>query len=334
MAASAGMRDMTRNAIMRNVRGVHRLVWLGSVAAMIGAAAGCGSDSPVETQPDDAVQFWRVMMTQRAVTMAVNQTLQLTATAQNGAGSVLTGLPMPTFQSTNTSAVTVDTHGVLHALATTTTAMVIASLTVDGITAADTIPVVVTTASHAFKSLSLPPADSTKISISGGASATARPVDSADAPLSGLSIRYWVSDPYIATIGTTGSLAGVARGTVWAYASTTSYGVTSTDSVEYMVTNPLTATMYFYGSTYASFYPLGFYPTTPVVIAAGGSVTVWNYSGATGSLTFGADSLKVTGGNLTSFGSFASATRTFPTLGQYTLTDGSGLSASIYVVAP
>jgi len=202
-----------------------------TVAAVIGVAAGCGTDSSVATRPNDAQQLWHLVINQRAVTIAVNQTLQLTTTAQNGSGVALTSLPTPTFQSTNPG-VTVNAQGVIHAIAPTTTDTVVASLTAGGVTVVDSIPVVVTAAPYAFKSLSIQPTTgSAKVAIGASKSVVAAASDSSDAPLYGLNIRYWVSNPYIAAVTYYGYLAGVSRGTVWVYASTTSYGVTSTDSV-------------------------------------------------------------------------------------------------------
>jgi hypothetical protein len=304
---------------------------VGAMSVVMGAAAGCGTDSRVATQPNDAVQFWRLVGNQRAITIAVNQTLQLTATPQNGVGVTLSSLPTPTFTSTDTTTVKVDASGVLHAIAPTTTATVIASLTVGGVTAADTIPVVVTTTREAFKSLSLRPAGSAQAPMKVNTPVTTLATDSSDHQLYNLSIRYWVSDPTVASISTFGYLYGSAKGTVWVHASTTSYGVTASDSVQYTITNPVAVTMYYYGTLY-SFYP-PFYTDT-ISVGVNGTVTVYNYSGSVAAMNFGSDSLKVTGGNIPSLGLYSGAARTFPTVGRYTIVDQAGHTGLIVVLPP
>jgi hypothetical protein len=297
----------------------------------MGVAAGCGSDSAVATRPNYTENLWSLTIDQRAVTLAANTTLQLTTTPRNGSGATLASPPAATFHSSDSTKVTVDANGLLHGIAPTAATTVTATMTVDGVTKADTINVVVTATKQAFKSLAIQ-AGAAKVAVGSSVSAAATATDSSGLSLYGLSIRYWVSDVTIATIGTSGYVAGVARGSVWVYASTTSYGVTSRDSVQYTVTNPSSVSTAYYGTTYLTTFGAFYHDT--VFVGAGGTVTVANYTTTPTAFNFGADSLKVTGGNISTLATYQSASRTFPTEGRYYIYDPAGHTGLIVVLPP
>lgn len=90
-------------------------------------------------------QFASLTLTPESAFVTPNGTVQLTATPRDGAGTALSGLGAPAFTSTNAAVATVSASGVVTGVANGT-ASIIASLTVDGVTRADTSAMTVGTA--------------------------------------------------------------------------------------------------------------------------------------------------------------------------------------------
>lgn len=128
--------------------------------------AGCGGLEPVASYKpitDAARLFLSLTLDQRAITLstlAPYDTLQLTATPRDGTGAPMSGLPAPTFTSSDTTVVWVTPAGELQARAAGS-ATVIAEVRADGnIRHADTATVAVTadvTAPPALATFSIEP---------------------------------------------------------------------------------------------------------------------------------------------------------------------------------
>jgi hypothetical protein len=120
-----------------------------SAGLLAGGVVACsGADVADPRIPTPADAYWTLALPSRAITMstvAPYDTLQLTATAYSATGAVLTGLPAPTY-TTSDSSVRVSATGLLTARAVRSGVQVIATLTYDGVRLADTAIINVTDA--------------------------------------------------------------------------------------------------------------------------------------------------------------------------------------------
>jgi len=127
---------------------VRRTALRGVLLALV--VAGCDRLTPVAPYTpttDPAQLFLSLTLDHRTITMstlAPYDTLQLTATPRDGTGAPMTGLPAPTFTSSDTTAVRVTPGGLLQARAAGS-ALIIAEIRADGnVRQADTAYVTVT----------------------------------------------------------------------------------------------------------------------------------------------------------------------------------------------
>jgi len=291
------------------------------------AAAGCSGDSPASLPTDLTAMPWTLRQDIGAATVAVGGTQQLTVTATRLDGDTV-ATPALTFTSGDVNKVTVTAAGLVTGVAVTTTAVpVIASAFVNGVTLADTTMVVVTATARAFNTFSIHPAptDSARLPQGGSRFLTFKATDSSGAAITTLSVKYQSLDPRIISISY-GSLLGTLRGSAKLVASTTSYGVTRVDTVEYTVTYPMTAYTYVYATA-------PFFTNKLPIVGVGGSVSWYNYSGAPATLTFSDSTGVVGGGNIVNLAAYAGATRTFTVPGNYVVSDGAGHTMTVGVLA-
>jgi hypothetical protein len=263
----------------------------------------------------------------------------------NYQGDTLTMMPAPTYLSLDTSKVTVTQDGLVTAVKpSTSSVLVVASLMVDGITNADTIPVIVTRGAHTFGSLSLRARvpDSTKVGYGASKSLSVTTKDGDGQPLSGLAIKYQSLDPLIATITGT-QVYTAAKGVARIVATSTSYGVTLADTTHIVVTNPMTQTFTFNSPASVAAGSPPFTSSGYGIIGSGGTVT-WLNLGVTPStsVTFldGADSLALpvpgslgaAGGNITTLTPFSRQSRVFIKPGRIRFQDAAGDTGSFVVI--
>jgi hypothetical protein len=260
------------------------------VSSVLAAAAlvvgGCSGDAAVAPPPvtDVSQTYWALTLDYHAVTVstvAPYDTIRLTAIPRNAAGEPLSGLPAPTFTSTDLERVQVDADGLVHARKVGNKVRVVATLAHGNLVHADTVLITVTnTASPpvlATLSIHPVPPDSAKLAVSTTKVVAARLLKADSTAISGLAVYYTSTDPTTATIDrTTGRIIPVRPGTVTIIASATAYGITKADTLPYVVGYPVlmpvtvTTQVNASGQVEASFDP------NVITIGTGGTVLIVN----------------------------------------------------------
>lgn len=246
-----------------------------SSAAEIGAwlltatlLAGCGGLEPVAPYSpitDPAALFMSLTLDHGAINLSTATPYdeqQLTATPRDANGAPMSGLPAPTFRSSDTTKVWVSPEGLLQARQPGSRIRVIAELVADGnIRHADTAMVNITsnTAPPTLDVLSLEPVDGSAdwpiapvsslwgqylfVIASGRSFQPAfnlKALDPDGNPVPGLTIEYESLDPDVVSINpVSGSLSLAQPGEARLIARTTAYGVTRADTALFTVTLPL-----------------------------------------------------------------------------------------------
>ncbi len=297
-------------------------------ALLLFGMAACSAGDVVSLPPKEATDlFWAVRNNAKPLTVAVGESYQLTAKSFNASGAVITDLPKPVFRSVDSTRVHVDSNGLVTGRIATDGIDVIASLTINGVTRADTTPVAVTAQRHAIKSFKLQTAGGDAIpsvvAIGSYIWISVDITDSSDAPVFGTAVTVFPLDSRIA-IGSVSLISGKALGKTKVVAQATSYGRVFADTVEVGVIYATSATVYFGpGALYSD----------AVVLGVGGSIT-WNnnsYLQTPANIKF-EEPDKVTGGDVPLINYMETATRTFPTVGIYKYTNTlSGAKGTIYV---
>lgn len=314
----------------REIRGVIRGTML--AGAFIGAVAACTSDDSVSIMhPDASKLFWALEANAKAVTVAIGGTQQLSAAALYASGDTMPDVPRPTFMSLETSKVTVDSNGMVTGVSVTSGVDVIASLTIDGLTHADTIVVAVTPTASTISTFAMVglggvPVDS-NMTINGFTLLDYKATDASGDDVFGLAVSVRALDPLTLTAGSS-YLQGNVIGKTKVIMSSLSYGQFLADTVEFRVLYASAINVYTSGETEAG--PMSFSPNA-VVIGTGGTVTWYNYfyGQLPASIIFDpADVDKIPDGNIDGMNWFDVASRTFPVAGTYkytnTLNGGTG----------
>lgn len=280
---------------------------------------GCSGDDPVEVRlADPKTFFWALSLDIQNTTVAIGGTQQVVATPRNSAGEALDGLPVPVFSSMDTTKVTVTQNGVITGLEETSGIGVIATLTTNGITHADTTMVAVTPESHTPASLTVvrdPGGE--MLAVNDYVPLTVVVTDVNGDTLNGLSIELESLNPNILT-PSAGELAMYASGlgTGRILVRTTSYGVTLSDTVQYSVGYPMLNSIIAQRVDVNG--PLIFSPSA-VVIGVNGSVAWLNFGDGPINVTFENGLENVEGGNIDDLEpfDFSNGTRTFLAAGTY-----------------
>jgi hypothetical protein len=332
MAASIAMRNPSSSP----ARALSSFTTLCAAGLLFGVSA-CSGDSPVALETDSATLYWALHTDIPAATVALGGTQQLTATPVYPSGGAIAGLAAPSFRSADSSKVKVTTGGLVTGVALTPGTAIIASLTVNGVTNVDTTLVAVTATSAVVTDFVLD--GSAPYTVTSGSSKFIMPSvrDNHGVPLFGLAVKYRSLDTITAAIQPqTGAavLSGMLAGKVLVIATTTSYGVTVTDTIEYRVVNPTSITINCVGS--ATPFPGAptYFPTGPYLIQTGGSINFSNASGAAQSITFTTGLANVPGGNIASLSPGPPVTRTFPTAGSYRFVDAYGNAGLVVAQDP
>lgn len=230
----------------------HRRFRLAAIS-VAGLIVGCLSDAPAgPLNPEEGSAYWALTLDHQAITLSLApsyETIQLTATPRTPAGDPIAGLGAVTFTSSNPALVQVDDNGLVTALTSTFGVQIIAKLTANGITHADTAAVVVTTDDPppTIASFSIHPAasDSAKFALKGSLTESFRnltPVilDENDVEQFGYPVRFKSLDPTVATIDALGgTITGVRTGPVKFVATMTAFGTTWVDTLPYEIGLPL-----------------------------------------------------------------------------------------------
>jgi len=214
--------------------------------------AACADSHTAPTTPRDRgeiMSFARI--DQRAVVVALADSLPLTIHAVSLEGTPVAGTPTVRYTSSDSTKVLVRPNGTLVPV-TVTGASVPVMVAVDykGVTAVDTTYVQVTAAREdvVALSLALPPGDS----VRRGAGdlvmpATTFQLRNGDTTY-GLFVRFEARSRQVRTYPGLMALSAFAEGPVWIYASATIHGVAVADSIRYEFTAPVLANGYLYSS--------------------------------------------------------------------------------------
>lgn len=244
----------------------HRIGWL--LGAIL--AGGCGGLEPVAPYSpvtDPAQLFMALELDHAAANLATFdgfRELQLTATPLDALGRPISGLPAPTFRSSDTTRVFVTPEGLLQARRSATAVQVIAEIVAPGnIRQADTILVNVLQTSVAppvLDVLTLQPDDPEEAVLgmwtftaalanqqlvrAGARNHQANPplraLDVNDSTVTGLVVEYESLNPDVLTVHPRFGLRDrLQPGEAAIVVRTTAYGVTRVDTAHFTVTNPV-----------------------------------------------------------------------------------------------
>jgi plastocyanin len=247
--------------------------------------------------------------------VAAGGTLQLSATPVNASGTAMSGLPAPTWTTSDAAVATVSGSGVVSGVGAGT-ATITASLTAAGATRTAGVQVTVTRPAGAtFASLALSPA-SGAVAAGSALPLTATPRDGSGQAMTGLpAATFTTSNASVASVSPAGIVTGVAAGTATITASLTSGGVTHTATATITVTASAPPPGGG-GSSSATVRGLehAFSPAS-VTITPGGTVT-WTMVDDEHDVTW--TGAAPPGGNIPKMDEGESVRRTFPTAGTYT----------------
>lgn len=331
VASTDRLKEMNMSINKTTTRKHRLLSSLALVTLAFGAVAACGSDkelSGVDLNPDQL--FWSLDFNYHGVTLSTDasrpeyNTLQLIAVPRTVNGDAIEGLGRPTFTSSDTTAVVVDSTGLITARkAKAAPVMIVARLASPEhqLTNYDTAYVVVTDDVNPPASFAISTGRTT-YGIGYDTIVKARLADAAGDPITGVKVSYWSSDPGVASIDTGGVFQPKKEGVVKIAASTISYGVFYTDTLTLTIGPPevFEVSLVAGPTAFAAFYP------AEVTIKAGQGIA-WNSSIATGAkygdVTFddptnvGPSPVTGESGNMAPF-ILRKNIRTFPIPGTYT----------------
>ncbi len=269
-------------------------LWLALLGLTVGA---CNSDTVTSTSDDAATAYWALELDHHGITLAIAapyDTLRLTATPRTVDGTPIAGLPAVRFSTSNGLTVAVDSNGLLTAIDLTPGATIVASLTANGITHADTAIVAVTDdpAGLTVASFSLQPApgDSAKYALAGTLLEPYRflsptVLDPNGDPLFGLPVHFTSLDVTTASIDPFGGVvAGVRPGPVRFVATMTAYGESFTDTLAYTIGLPGYARIFVLGPYDTQHSPVGSFSPDSVRMGVGAVVEWWNFGIPVGEL--------------------------------------------------
>jgi hypothetical protein len=246
----------------------------------------CGDKSDLTgTHRDPDQLFWALTLNYHGVTLSIDSTqpqyhtLQLVATPRTVTGEPIEGLGTATFTSSDTTAVVVDSTGLIRARKPKSAPVLIVarlSSPTDAITNYDTAYVVVTDTVNPPATFEMHPGRTT-YGIGFDTVMKARMTDTHGNPLTGVKVSYVSSDPGVASIDSGGLFQPKKEGTVTIVASTISYGVAYADTIDLTIGPPEVFEVSLVAGTNAL---AAFYPDT-ITIKAGQGVA-WNSSLGTG----------------------------------------------------
>jgi plastocyanin len=282
------------------------IVALALALSACGGGGAAGTPSEVEPGGGGTSAPASLALNHTTASIAAGGTLQLSATPVNAGGAAMTGLPAPSW-STSDAAVATVSGGMVSGVGPGT-ATITATLTAGGATRTAIATVTVTPRAPSFTSLVL---TGGTVAVGATLPLAATALDQNGKPMSGLPApSYVTSDASRATVSAAGVVTGVAAGSATITASLTAGGVTRTAAA----TVTVTATPQGGSSATVRGLEHAFSPAS-VTITPGGTVT-WTMVDDEHDVTWtGAAPPQ---GNIPKMDEGDSVTRTFPTAGTYT----------------
>jgi hypothetical protein len=247
----------------------------------------------------------------------VGETQQITATPFDGQQQPIIDAPAATFTSEDSTRVAVSADGTISAKSTTNGPLrIFASLQYTGTTRKDTVYVQVTSTAPTANALTIAPTDSAKLGATSSATLPHTITAVGGDTIRSVPVYYWSEDPQRATVNsTTGSVKGISPGKVKIYASATVYGVALIDSTELTITNPVSASPYYYNNKWS---------LSSILLEPGGIIDFTNYTSSPIDIVF-SDPSKAEAvnpgdpsGNIAPFPSSSNPARRFTVPGTYT----------------
>ena len=290
-----------RSVILTTIRNL--TVLGGVVASLSGGLTGCGSDSTSPVRLDRANVVWALRVNQHAVTLAVDDTMQLHATARNPQGDSIPLTGAVHYQASDSSII-VNANGLItgkyETVSRSLPAFVIASLTdaARNTTLTDTVFVMVTSTRPSpglqTFSVQLDPSNSSTtraLDVYGFTNVTITPtvLDSTGITMENVLVSLTSSDRTIMTVDNyavandiviingLGGIVGRREGTATVYGEAWAYGVAKRDSVRFTWTNYSNVNVQIFSKTpYNSSTPVLYFSPQISTIAVGGVVTWQN----------------------------------------------------------
>ena len=282
--------------------------------------AGCSGGDSIQGPGKDVDDiFWELRLDHTAVTMAVGETLQLTATPLTADGRAIANLPRPHYESVDDSVVTIDSLGRLTAKRPGYMIFVIARLTSveDGVTNVDTVFVNINDVGTPVRSFTIQQPDSLNVAVDWWTDIMVNITDNANNSVPGVLLNFRSSHPLRAKVDPVwGSMQPKNVGPVTIYAEATIYGTKYSDSIKYNVTYPLWTTVTISNTDATVATSPSFFAMPIVQIQKGGSVDWDNRSTHAVDVTFD-DPSKIDGGNIEEVPAGSGVGRTFNTPGTY-----------------
>ncbi|HZS61194.1 MAG TPA: hypothetical protein VFA43_18095 [Gemmatimonadaceae bacterium] len=220
--------------------------WMLRLPLMVIALGSCVSDPTATPIPSNATTlYWSLRLNHRAVTLSMvapYDTIRLIATPLTIHATPIKNLPTATFTSLDLEHVRVDSTGFVQAVGTGQQIGIVATLTVGDDSHSDTVLLNITDTASAPKlttfSIHPIPPDSAKTSLDRAYTVTARALDASGDSIPGLAVDFETSDSTVATIDrTSGFMFGHRPAHCKIIATTTSYGVTKSDTLPFTVGN-------------------------------------------------------------------------------------------------
>jgi hypothetical protein len=225
---------------------------------------GCGSDNPVDPTSEGLRPYWALQLNHKAITLGLNSevdTLRLVATPLAPDNSTLDDIGVITFTSSNTDVVTVGEDGLITGLAPTAGVTIVATMSAQGVTHADTAMVAVTEDPGALRLASFSidpiPPDSAKFAAGGTYTEAFRNLtptllDTDGNPIEGVPIHFQSLDMTTALVESwSSSITGLRPGYFDIAARTTVYGEQFVDTLRYRIGYPGVVRPKMYGTMYA-----------------------------------------------------------------------------------
>ena len=258
--------------------------------------AGCSGDPPVTPPPvqDPTTLYWQLTLNVRAVTLstvAPYDTVRILATPQTISGAPIADLLKPMYTSLDLDRAYVDSTGLVHAIGIGDQVMVVASLKENNILHADTLVMNITgeATPQTLATFTIHPdvGDSAKVAVGFIVTLTPRAADGNGTPINDVAAYFTSSDPTIATIDrTTGFLVPNRPGHVTIYATTTTYGVTKSDTLPYTFGHSIVLPLEIVSQTNASGQVVNVFSPSNAELGPGAIVIFYNATRLPTDVTF------------------------------------------------